>query len=397
MAVGDSNFSIRSLVIPVFLPSLLFTSAETALIPIIPASAQSLGASIPLAGAISGLLMVGTLLADIPAARIVARFGERKSMIFAALVGLIGVLVSYFAHNLIVLGLGIALVGSGAAVFGLARHGYLAGAAPLSHRARSLSLLGGTFRAGAVIGPVIGSWAISLFGTQSVYVLSFILCAIAAVTVFSAKTIEDSFTDQQSDKSAFQVAKEEFKSLSTVGVGAMILAALRATRFIGLPLWALHIGLSPSLTALYIGLASALDFALFYTSGQIMDRFGRRWVAIPTLLGMGATHLLFGLATDASLFLTVALLLSLANGIGSGLVMVIGADYAPPQYRNQYLASYRLLIDTGSAAAPQLLAFLAATSSLAIGLGFFGLLGFVGAGIMWRHLPKRAAADEQID
>ena len=397
MTSRDSNFSIRSLIVPVFLPSFLFTTAESALIPIIPASAQALGADLPTAGAVAGLLLLGTLIADIPAAAIVNQLGERRSMVLSAIVGMFSALFALFATSIWQLGLGITGIGAGAAVFGLARHGYMAGAAPLEFRGRSLSLLGGTFRAGGFAGPVIGSAAIGAWGVESVFVISVALCLAAAAVVFVGKNTPEQLVEQKRDLSTFQVAKREFKSLSTLGVGAMILSVLRATRIIGLPLWALHIGLSPSLTALYIGLASALDFALFYSSGQIMDKFGRRWVAIPTLLGMGACHLLFGLATNGELFLTVALLLSLANGIGSGLVMVIGADYAPPQYRNQYLASFRLLIDTGSAVAPQLLAVITAVSSLSLGLGFFGLLGFVGAGIMWRHLPKRAAADAQTN
>jgi MFS family permease len=397
MTSGASNFSIRSLFVPVFLPSFLFTTAESALIPIIPASAQSLGADLPTAGAVAGLLMLGTLIADIPAASIVNRLGERRSMMLSAIVGMLGVLIALYATSLWQLGLGITGIGAGAAVFGLARHGYMAGAAPLEFRGRSLSLLGGTFRAGGFAGPVVGSLAIGVWGVESVFIISVVLCLAAAAVVYAGKNTPEHLVEQKRDLSTFQVAKREFKSLSTLGVGAMILAVLRATRIVGLPLWALHIGLSPAETALYIGIASALDFALFYTSGQITDRWGRRWVAIPTLLGLGATHLLFGLATDASLFLTLALLMSLANGVGSGLIMVIAADAAPPQYRNQYLASFRLLIDTGSAAAPQILALLAAASTLAISFGFFGLLGFVGAAIMARHLPKRLRPDAQID
>ena len=42
-----------------------------------------------------------------------------------------------------------------------------------------------------------------------------------------------------------------------------------------LPLWAVSIGVSDANTALIIGIAGGLDFALFYTTGQIMDRWGR--------------------------------------------------------------------------------------------------------------------------
>jgi MFS family permease len=78
--------------VPVFAPSLLFGIAEGSLLPIIPASAGALGADLPTAAVITGLVMVGTLVADIPAARLINLIGERKAMLSAAAVGGAGVL-----------------------------------------------------------------------------------------------------------------------------------------------------------------------------------------------------------------------------------------------------------------------------------------------------------------
>mgnify|MGYP000505856243 CR=1 FL=1 len=77
-------FQIKSLIYPVFLPSFLFSVGEAGLIPVIPASAEALGADIATAGIIAGLGMMGTLFADIPAVKFVNFFGERKAMILAS-------------------------------------------------------------------------------------------------------------------------------------------------------------------------------------------------------------------------------------------------------------------------------------------------------------------------
>jgi MFS family permease len=389
MTASEAEFSVRSLLIPVFLPSLLFTTAESALLPVIPSVAQNLGASLPVAGAVTGALMIGQLLADIPAARLVNKLGERWSMVAASALGIVGLLLAFCATELWMLALGNLAIGAGAAVFGLARHGYMTATAPLSHRARALSLLGGTFRAGAALGPLIGAYLLANFSTDAVFAAATILCLLAIVVVLFSKNVIDDSIEQKSDLSTFALAKLERKSLLTIGLGSMILMALRTIRYIGLPLWALHIGLEVSLAALIIGMAAILDLAFFYTSGQIMDRWGRRAVAIPTLLGLGITFLLFGFATNGTGFFILALAMSLANAVGSGLVMVLAADNAPPQYRNQYLAVFRLLLDSGAAVAPQVLAIITAAVSLSAGLASFGALGLVGAWIMWRFVPKR--------
>jgi MFS family permease len=116
---------------------------------------------------------------------------------------------------------------------------------------------------------------------------------------------------------------------------------------------------------LFIAIAGALDFALFYSSGQVMDRFGRRAAAVPTLIASGIVFLLVFTAHDASGFLLICLGLALANGIGSGVIMVIGADLAPQKSRNEFLASYRLMTDAAQAGTGPLLSLL----TVAVGLG----------------------------
>jgi MFS family permease len=159
---------------------------------------------------------------------------------------------------------------------------------------------------------------------------------------------------------------------------------------VGLPLIAIALNLPADQASLFIGIAGALDFALFYLSGQIMDRFGRSFAAVPTLIGLGITHLIVGIAVDSSTFLLLALLMSLANGIGSGVIMVLGADLAPKDKRNEFLASYRVLIDVGDAAAPPILAVLVYSIGLTAGMAAFGVLGFVGAGLMFKYIPVYA-------
>jgi MFS family permease len=380
----------------VFTPSLLFGIAEGGLLPIIPASAQALGASLPTAGIILGLVMIGTLFADIPAARLINILGERKAMMSAAAVASLGILLASLATSLWVLGLGVFILGASVAVFGLARHSYLTEVVPYSHRARALSILGGVFRAGHFIGPLIGAALIVLIDLQAVYWNAVVFCALAALILIFIKPDRMPDTPATVPGGTWKVAKRESKKLATLGVTSAIIGGLRTARLVGLPLWALSIGLPPATIALYMGIAGALDLALSYSSGQIMDRFGRRWSALPTLLGLSLTFSLLTLATNETTFLAVALLMSLANGVGSGIILVIGADLAPKGERNEFLASYRLLVDSGVAAAPLVISGVTALLGLSIAMFTVSGLGVVGALMAYRYLPRRAKPSEQI-
>jgi MFS family permease len=392
---SSPEFKIGSLVVPIFLPSLLFGIGEGALLPLIPASAQSLGADIPTAGVITGLVMVGTLMADLPAVRLINRIGERYSMIAASVVAALGVLISFFANNLFVLGFGIFLLGTTVSIFSFARHSFLTEAVPFSHRARSLSVLGGVFRAGHFIGPLLGALLVTLFGVTSIYWNAAIFCSLAALILLLQKPDRMKNTPVSLRGSTWLIAKQEFGKLRTLGIASAIMGGLRTARIVGLPLWALHVGIPPATAALYIGIAGALDLALSYSSGQIMDRFGRRWAAVPTAIGLSLTFCLLTASNDGTTFLTVALLMSLANGVGSGIILVIGSDLAPRSNRTEFLASYRLLVDGGVAVTPLMIAGLTAAFGMASAMFTVAGFGFLSAFLYNRYLPRRAKPSEQ--
>ena len=111
---GNSQFEKRKLVLPVYLPSFLFSTAEFGIIPSIPVTAILLGADLATAGFITGLMMIGRLVADLPAAKLVDWLGEQKAMIVSSLSAALGILASLFASNLFMLGTGVFLVGAAA-------------------------------------------------------------------------------------------------------------------------------------------------------------------------------------------------------------------------------------------------------------------------------------------
>lgn len=388
MTKTEQPFKIKSLVYPVFLPSFLFAIGEASLIPVIPASAENFGADLATAGLIAGLGMLGTLFADIPAARIVNYFGERKAMIYAAAVAATGILFAVFATNMIMLSIGILITGACHAVFGLARHGYIAEVVPIEKRGRSLAILGGAFRAGGFVGPLLGAAVISMAGVSSVFWLPVVFSLLAGFVLLTTKPGAMADTPPNQGHSIFFIAKREGYKLRTLGLAATTLTIARTARTIGLPLWALYINLPVETAALYIGIAGALDFALFYTSGQVVDRFGRLWAAVPTLAGMAISLFALTFAQDSVGFLVAALALSLSNALGSGLVMVIGADLAPKDARNEFLAFYRLMVDGGIAMTAPAISVMTLLFGLPVALAGISVITLGGAFGMWRYIPK---------
>jgi MFS family permease len=194
MTTDERPFSFRSVALAAFLPTLLFSIGEGAIIPIIPIAAGNLGASLAMAGFIASMVMLGELAGDIPSGWVVSRIGERASMIGAAAVAIAGVVVCLLAPNYWVLMGGIFLVGIATAVFALARHAFMTTYVPARYRARALSTLGGIFRCGWFVGPLIASAVIAATGsTQSVFWIFIVSCLGSVIVLLALPDPEKMF------------------------------------------------------------------------------------------------------------------------------------------------------------------------------------------------------------
>jgi len=414
MTSDTPAFDFRAVLLSGFLPAALFAIGEGAIIPIIPIAASSLGASLAFAGFVAALILVGELIGDVPSGVVVARIGERNAMIGAAAVSVVGLLVCTVAPNAWVLALGVFLVGVSTAVFALARHAYMTTAIPLAIRARALSSLGGVFRFGYFVGPFIAAGVVHLTGTtQSAFWIHITCCLLAAVVLLVLRdpatgargfrkppraSRPEPPTDtgaqfvQQEAHGLFRTIRANRAVLLRLGSGAGLIGALRAGRQVILPLWAVSVGLDDSTAALVIGIAGAVDFALFYTSGQIMDRWGRLASALPCMLGLSVSYFLLAwsghLDARVGWFVAIAIGMSLANGVGSGILMTLGADLAPRGNPAPFLGAWRFTGDFGQAAAPLVISGVTAVASIAVASGVMGVLGLVGAGILLRYVPR---------
>lgn len=175
---------------------------------------------------------------------------------------------------------------------------------------------------------------------------------------------------------------------ATLGVGVMLVGAIRASRQVAVPLWADALGLAPALASIIYGVAALVDMAVFYPAGRVMDLHGRIWVAVPCTALIGLSLIAIPFTTGFTSLLIVAMVLGFGNGIGSGIVMTLGADSAPHDDRPRFLGIWRMLVDLGSSGGPLLLSTLAALVSLAAGISTIGALGLVAAVVFWRVLPR---------
>jgi MFS family permease len=168
----------------------------------------------------------------------------------------------------------------------------------------------------------------------------------------------------------------------TAGLATTAIGVLRSSRQAIIPLWGDGLGLSDAEIGVIFGVSSAIDMTLFYPIGIVMDRWGRKWAAVPCLLTMSLGLALIPATDGFAALLGASLLTSFGNGLGSGIVMTLGADFSPPVGRADFLGVWRLVTDIGTAGGPAVLGGLAAAASLGAACVATGGIGLVGAAVM---------------
>jgi MFS family permease len=387
--MNDTTFSLRKIAVPAFGPSLLFSIGQGAILPVIALSARNDGASVALAGLIVGLVGIGSLISNIPAALLIARHGERLAMVWAAALSVLALILCLIPGQIIFLAFGIFLIGMATSVLLLARQSYLIELVPPSMRARAMSTLGGMRRIGVFVGPFLGAGAMQILGLSGAYWVAIVTMVAAGALAYTIPDLDNRHSAPATPGSTriLHIMHAYRRTYCTVGFGILLVSALRASRQIVIPLWAEHLGISPATTSVIYGIVASIDMLAFYPSGKAMDQYGRLWVAVPSVLIMGASMILIPSTAGFISFLTVSMAIGLGNGIGSGLVMTLGADAAPREGRTQFLGVWRLISDIGASGAPALLSAITAAATLAPAIVATGALGFVAAAVFWHWLP----------
>lgn len=402
-------------------PTILFSLGEGALLPLLPVIAGDLGADVPQAALVASMIVVAQLIGNVPAGWAVDRFGERATMVVSGSLALIGVLGVIWAPHLGWLIGAAFMMGLCASAFGLARHAFMTRRAPFHYRARALALLGGSFRFGMFLGPFIGAGLVWLTGVPTSAAWFFAGCLVALVLLVffgtdpeaqlareglapqrASYSPDDDVDDDTSETvgtippveriGVFRTMWRYRGALARLGVAAACMAAIRHARMYVLPLWGVSIMLDGATISLIVGIGGAIEFALFYTSGQVMDRWGRMWAALPSMLLMSIAFLGLAFTHDVdnrtAWFVAATIVAGIGNGLSSGILMTLGADLAPPDNPAPFLGGWRMFTDGGGAAAPLLVTAISAAVSISFATAIIGVIGFIGAAAFARYVPR---------
>lgn len=386
--MADKQSSAFALLLPVYVPAILVSFAEGFVVPILPIFIDSFGVSSFVLGLVLAASGFGMMFSEIPAGRLLERISPKWAMTAAGIMIAASAGIIALEPGIVAVSLLLVLKGAGVALWGLSRHVYITSVTQIGNRGRATAIFGGLTRIGFFLGPLVGGILAQRFGFTAPFVGLAAVAFVGVLVVFvfvpaiEARTV----TTRVATKEQMRQARP---ALLRAGIPQALIQTIRQGRNVLLPLIAsLVLGLDLETTGLVVALAGFVDMALFPLSGWIMDRFGRKFAIVPSLVlqSIGMVLLLF--VSNSTELMAVAVLLGIGNGMSAGTMMTLGADLAPPGAVAVFLSYWRLIGDAGGTLAPVLVGSAAQFIGMSGSAGAVAAAGAVGAVWFAFYVPE---------
>jgi MFS family permease len=260
-------------------------------------------------------------------------------------------------------------------------------------------------RVGNFIGPAIGGGLGQVFGLESAFYAQAVMGLAAAAMMFMVVRQGSGSEDIGGHGIGGRLVGtvvDHRHTFVTAGPPIIALGLLRQARQVFLPLWGESIGLGVAQIGVITSMSFFIDAGVFYPVGMIMDRYGRKFASVPCLATLSLGLLLLPFSHNFVTFLGVGMLTGMGNGFGAGIVMTLGADFAPETRRGEFLGVWRLMSDIGQAGGPMIISLLTSIGSLAVASYASGGIGVAGTLMMLflvretLHPPHKPAKAESV-
>lgn len=371
----------RSLALPVFAPTFIMSACQSSVMLLIPLFALELGAHPGVAAVIFAIRGLGNMVIDVPAGYAASKLGDKFTMLIGIGMMIATAFAASFTQSALLLSFIAFFFGAAMAIWLLARLTFISETIAVVQRGKAVSTMAGLQRFGGLAGPVSTGVIATTFSFEVAFlcIAAFACIALTLTLVFVRKNVKvDNPESPNLLRIVPHILSNHQHTFLTAGIAVSCCTLLRASRQLLIPLWGESIGLNTNEIGYIVGCAAAVDMVMFPLAGYLMDNKGRRTTLVCCLAFLSLAIFLIPFSNSFITLLGCAMLAGFGNGLGSGINMTMGADFAPSSIRGEFLGVWRLMSDAGSFTGPLITGYIASSFMLAAAFPVSSAFGLVG-------------------
>jgi MFS family permease len=350
--LGDR--AVRNVTLLVF----VFMTGQGIVLPILPLFARSFGVGYDGVGIFVAAFGFMRLFGDLLAGSVIERKGERWSAVAGGLFLSGCALATGLSPSYGVAIVAWGLAGIGSACVSGSMFSYILKVAHPDRVARTLSFFFGAFNIGFVAGGFIGGVVADIFSYAApLFFFSGLLVAMVIAYIRFVppppKHAPEVAADDESPGASPDVAtvraffkRPGFRLALVLNFTYLwMVAAVFNTLF---SLFATdEIGLSTAGVGIVFAITVMAEFFVLFPAGTWSDRFGRRAVLIPSIIGLIVMVAIMGFAPNAIWFAIAAAVLGLFSGFVGVPPAAVLSDSVPAQHSGRAVGAFRFAGDLG--------------------------------------------------
>jgi MFS family permease len=355
--------------------------------PVIPIYAQSFGVSFEMAALVVILNSLGGLAATVPVGWMVDRFGRRPVLLAGPIITALTSFATAFAPTFGILLACRFLNGGAQQMWQISRLTMIIDTGRDRERGRLITWMSQVTTFSGLFSPAIGGFIATYWGVQLPFIIYGCLAIVAIIPSFRLAQETDPNRRRAAARGT-DLERVPWREAIAGMLNPQMLAFFAAqflanfTRGINygglLNLYAAYTyGVGPGTIGLLASANSFIQLPLGFTTGYIMDRWGRKRTIVPGF-SLLAIAMIFMTSTALfhmpfEVFVASYLAVTFSQGITAGNMQVMGSDLAPLRGRGQWMAVWRFIAQAGGQLSPTMFAVVSALFSY---VGAFGLVGF---------------------
>ena len=338
-----------------------------AMVPSLPLYAESFGVSATAIGMAIAVFGLARFFVAMPTGQLSDRWGRRSTLAIGGMIAAGGNFWSVLADAYPEFLLTRFVAGVGAGMIITTGSIVLADITTPARRGRVIAIYQGTFIFAVGIGPLPGGLLAEAYGLLAPFWFCAVASAIASTVAFFAVPESRHLAQaRHSGTIALPPLAVQIRMLCgqtgfilVCGIGLINALTRTGGLFNIVPIiGSASIGLDYDEIGVGLAIGSLLGLFAVYPAGMAVDRWGRKFVIVPSAILTGASFLLFAVADSFIWFAAANAVWGIASSIGGAAPAAYAADTAPPGMNASVMGMFRMLGDIGYVIGPLGLGFM---------------------------------------